>query len=60
MLWGEHDGQIPMAHGQAALQALGTAESRKSMVVLPDAAHASPTDEPDGFAAAIEGFSDRL
>ena len=60
VLWGEHDGQLPLPHGQEAYLALGTSDARKSMVVLHDAAHASPIDEPDGFAAAIEGFADGL
>ncbi len=60
LLWGEYDGQVPLAHGQEAFQKLGTPADRKSLVVMPDAAHGSLLDQPDGFAAAVEGFADGL
>ena len=58
ILWGEHDGVLPVEQGQQAYAALGTPEPDKRLVVFEHSAHSPFFEEPDAFLAAVGEFID--
>jgi pimeloyl-ACP methyl ester carboxylesterase len=52
VLWGAHDGLVPLAHADA--YAAGLPDARR--VVLPDAAHYPYLEAPEAFARAVADF----
>jgi pimeloyl-ACP methyl ester carboxylesterase len=56
LLWGRHDGMVPLELGQQLLDRIGTAPADKSLVILEDAAHTGIIDAPDQFADAVLAF----
>jgi pimeloyl-ACP methyl ester carboxylesterase len=52
LLWGESDGLCPPAYGRAFQAAIPGSE----LVVLPDAGHMLPVEQPEQVAALIERF----
>jgi pimeloyl-ACP methyl ester carboxylesterase len=53
LLWGRHDGNVPLSAARAAQRDLHGAP----LVVLPNAGHLSMLADPTGFAAAVERFA---
>lgn len=54
IMWGERDRVIPVHHGRATHDALPDSE----LVIFEKSGHFPHSDEPDRFAAVIEGFID--
>ncbi|OGQ98287.1 MAG: hypothetical protein A2284_13615 [Deltaproteobacteria bacterium RIFOXYA12_FULL_61_11] len=54
VLWGRHDGVIPLEQGEKAYGLLGSED--KSMVVFEQSAHGAPLEEPDAFSGAVSEF----
>jgi pimeloyl-ACP methyl ester carboxylesterase len=52
IVWGERDSIIPASHGIAAHEAIPGSE----LVILPDAGHLPPHDDPRRFADALKAF----
>ncbi|MBI5546522.1 MAG: alpha/beta hydrolase [Deltaproteobacteria bacterium] len=59
VLWGRHDHGIPVVMGEEALSLLGATAGQKSMVVLENAGHDCPSDDPQGFSMAVMDFLTR-
>jgi proline iminopeptidase len=55
LLWGRHDGIVPLPAGEDALARLG---GPKQLVVLEGSAHFPFLEEPGAFAAAVTAFVD--
>ncbi|MNL88420.1 hypothetical protein D3C87_2181130 [compost metagenome] len=56
VLWGRHDGRLPVAMATTAFEGLGTPAASKSMKIFEHAAHEPHIDEPTAFADAVKGF----
>jgi pimeloyl-ACP methyl ester carboxylesterase len=52
VVWGEHDGLVPLAHAHA--YAAGLPDAR--VAIVPGAAHFPHLEQPEVFAAVIEAF----
>jgi pimeloyl-ACP methyl ester carboxylesterase len=52
ILWGDRDRVIPVEHAYAAHELI----PGSSLLVLPGVGHFLPTDAPDEFVEAVEGF----
>lgn len=58
LLWGEHDGIVPLPAAFAARASLGTPPEALTLVRLTASAHFPFLEEPAAFAAAVVGFVD--
>jgi len=56
IIWGEHDGIIPVPLAQDAYDHLGTPASDKSIILFDQSAHCPQNEEPQKFATAIIDF----
>lgn len=56
VLWGAHDGIVPLAAGEEAHALLGAPAEHRRLVVLPESAHFSFLEEPEPFAEAVLDF----
>jgi pimeloyl-ACP methyl ester carboxylesterase len=52
LVWGEHDGLVPVVFGEAYRSAIPSSR----LVVIPAAAHAPFEEQPDAFLEAFAGF----
>lgn len=59
VLWGRHDGILPVAMAQDAFDNLGTRPADKKVVIFENSAHSPNREEPDLFVAAFKGFVER-
>lgn len=59
IVWGKYDGVIPYPMAQQAYDALGTAESDKSILTLPNSGHDGYYEEPDLFAEGVRVFVEK-
>lgn len=57
VLWGRHDGVVPLPAGEDAFARLG---GPKKMVVLDGSAHFAFLEEPEAFGAAVTAWIDAL
>ena len=53
VIWGEHDGMVPQAHGDAYVAGLGGADEIK---IVNGAGHAAPLEQPETTAAILCEF----
>jgi len=53
VIWGEHDGMVPRAHGDAYVAGLGGADEIK---IVNGAGHAAPLEQPETTAAILCEF----
>jgi pimeloyl-ACP methyl ester carboxylesterase len=56
LLWGTHDGIVPLPAALSAFDALGTPVAQKTLTQFERSAHFPFLEEPDAFAAAVEEF----
>lgn len=56
ILWGRHDGILPVALAKDAYDSQGTIPSKKSIVIFESSAHSPCREEPDAFATAVLKF----
>lgn len=56
VLWGQHDGIMPVAMAQDAYDHLGTPVSDKKVVIFENSAHSPNREEPDLFIGAVKQF----
>ena len=56
LVWGEQDGIVSTAYGEAWKAEIPGA----TMETIPQAGHYPHWEQPDGFAAAVRSFTDRL
>jgi proline iminopeptidase len=56
LLWGRHDGIVPLAAAYAAYASLATPESEKHLRVFEHSAHFPFLEEPDAFVDAVSAF----
>lgn len=56
IVWGRHDGILPVALAQDAYDRLGTPASDKSIVIFENSAHSPMFEERDGFNQAVRDF----
>lgn len=56
LIWGRHDGQVPLEIGDRILATLGTPAASKQLVVLESSAHNGQVEEPEAFAGAVRAF----
>ncbi|HEY9898770.1 MAG TPA: alpha/beta hydrolase [Pantanalinema sp.] len=56
VLWGRHDGRLPVAMAATAFDRLGTPAASKSLRIFEHSAHSPHLDEPGAFADAVKGF----
>ena len=54
LVWGERDPIIPVAHGEAAHEAMPGSR----FVTFPDAGHMPHNDDPERFAEVLTAFYD--
>ncbi|MBC8155881.1 MAG: alpha/beta hydrolase [Bacteroidetes bacterium] len=59
ILWGQHDGNVPLPVGQEAYQVLGTPPGDKTLHIFEQSAHSPMDEEPIGFATQVGRFIDR-
>jgi proline iminopeptidase len=59
IIWGQYDGVIPLPMAQHAYDALGTPVNKKSILILPDAAHYSFYEVPGLCADGITNFIEK-
>jgi len=59
VLWGKHDGILPVPLAQDYYSKLGTPATQKSVVIFDESAHAPMTEEPAKFANQVIGFVNR-
>jgi len=59
ILWGKHDGIVPLPAAQAAYAAFGTPEADKRIVVFEHSAHFPFLEEPEEFADAVVAFIEK-
>jgi proline iminopeptidase len=58
--WGKHDGAIPHQMARDAYDALGTAESLKTIVYFEESAHSPMIEENQLFCSTVIDFVDRI
>jgi proline iminopeptidase len=56
LLWGRHDGIVPLPAAHAAYDSLGTPESEKRLRVFEHSAHFPFLEEPDAFVEEVSAF----
>jgi pimeloyl-ACP methyl ester carboxylesterase len=56
LLWGENDGQVPADVADYVYEHLGTDESQKTIVKVPECAHAIFYEKPNKFYQQIKDF----
>jgi len=56
ILWGRHDGILPVELAQEAYDALGTDSLNKQMVIFENSAHSPNREEPDLFIQKMKQF----
>ncbi|MEY3241795.1 MAG: hypothetical protein RIR11_3234 [Bacteroidota bacterium] len=56
ILWGKHDGIMPVPMSQDAYDNLGTETAKKSIVIFNNAAHSPNREDPDLFNSAVKDF----
>jgi pimeloyl-ACP methyl ester carboxylesterase len=59
ILWGRHDGILPVELATQAHEALGTPAERKQVVIFEQSAHSPLHEEPEAAVQAIRSFIDR-
>jgi pimeloyl-ACP methyl ester carboxylesterase len=59
ILWGRHDGNVPLPVGEEAYQVIGTPPSDKTLHIFEQSAHSPMDEEPIGFATQVGRFIDR-
>ncbi len=59
IVWGRHDGILPVALAQDAYDRLGTPVSDKSIVIFENSAHSPMFEERDAFNSAVSDFIER-
>jgi len=58
MLWGLNDGVVPLGMGQAAVDALGTTDDHKELVIFERSAHSPHKEEPELWSQTVLEFID--
>jgi pimeloyl-ACP methyl ester carboxylesterase len=58
ILWGRHDGRLPVALAQEAYDNVGTNRSDKYVYIFENTAHCPYYEEPDLFAQRVKEFID--
>ena len=56
LLWGRHDGILPVALASRSYDAFGTPPAEKELVIFEDSAHLPQVEEPDTWLAAVTSF----
>jgi pimeloyl-ACP methyl ester carboxylesterase len=56
IVWGRHDGILPVELADDAYERLGTPRSDKSIVIFEDSAHSPMFEQPDAFNRAVIDF----
>lgn len=56
ILWGAHDGILPVELAQDAYDALGTPDEHKSIVIFENSAHSPMIEEGEKFAQSVINF----
>ena len=56
ILWGRHDGILPVELAYTAYDALGTPETGKSLHIFEESAHSPMLEEPEEFAEVVSAF----
>lgn len=56
VLWGRHDGILPVELAYTTLEALGTPDADKSLHIFEESAHSPMLEEPEDFADVVSGF----
>ena len=56
IMWGRHDGIIPVSHAQEAYDAIGTPKSKKRLVIFEKSGHTVSTEEPERFYNTVMAF----
>jgi pimeloyl-ACP methyl ester carboxylesterase len=59
IVWGKFDGVIPYPMAQHAYESLGTPDSQKSILTLPDSGHTGFYEEPELFAQGVRDFIEK-
>lgn len=59
VMWGRHDGILPVGLAQQAYEALGTPGDLKRLVIFEESAHSPQDDEPTRFATELSSFIDQ-
>jgi proline iminopeptidase len=60
ILWGRHDGNVPLPVGQEAYQVIGTPPSNKTLYIFEQSAHSPMDEEPVRFSTQVILFIDRF
>jgi proline iminopeptidase len=56
LLWGRHDGAVPIAMGQDAYDRIGTDEADKELVIFEQSAHSPDIEETEAFNETVNRF----
>ena len=59
VLWGRHDGTLPLPLAYDAFDNLGTEEDHKELHIFENSAHGCSFEEPDLFVERITGFIEK-
>jgi len=59
VLWGRHDGTLPVSLAYEAFEALGTDSLQKELHIFENSAHCPSIEEPDEFVAAMMAFIEK-
>lgn len=59
VLWGRHDGAVPVAMAHDAHDNLGTPPEHKFLVIFEKSAHMPPFEEPEAFLTAVTQFIEK-
>ena len=59
MLWGADDGIVPPGVAHYVYEHLGTPESDKEVVLIPNCGHGPQNDQPEAFYQAMTNFMER-
>jgi proline iminopeptidase len=60
VVWGRHDGILPVALADDAYDRLGTPPSDKEVLIFEETAHSPMFEQPDAFDAAVIDFVERV
>lgn len=56
LLWGKHDGAVPVGVGEYVYEHLATDSTQKQLVVLQECSHSPHYDQPDRFYEVVSDF----